>query len=121
MSYFTLLPTQTYADPSPVKRNSTEKFKLAGIWNQANVDLHHVNFSCKLGGVDVYTKDFDCTGGDVEHCPLLAGNIGEMWNAEFGFDVPKVAPPFVDYDVLVTAYNSDDGMLFQLQSIFTIP
>ena len=113
-SFFTNLPNDTYADPNPVKRNNMEMFKLAGIWNQANVDLHHVNFSCNLAGADVYTKDFDCTGGDNEHCPQLNGTIGEMWHAEFGFDVPLIAPPFVDYNVHVTAYDSKGGMLFQL-------
>merc|ERR1712051_446063 len=66
---FVLMPTGTYADPDPIKTANTEKFNVAGIWNIDASSLDHVEFTCKLQGVEVFKQDFKCATGDA-NCPL---------------------------------------------------
>ena len=115
---FVLMPTGTYADPDPIKTANTEKFNVSGIWNIDASTLDHVEFTCKLQGVQVYKQDFSCASGDA-NCPLPAGTVGEQWAGVFTFDVPGFAPPF-EYDVHVKAYKADKTELFDLESKFRI-
>ena len=75
-------------------------------------------------GALVYSTDYPCTGNgdanDYGNCPAPSGEIGQLWNADFGFDVPAIAPPF-EYDVLITAYDSAGNSLWQMASNFYIP
>ena len=57
---------------------------------------------------------------DYGNCVKPVGNIGEMWSADFGFDVPAIAPPF-EYDVTVTAYDGAGNSLWAVASAFYIP
>lgn len=120
-----MLPQDTKADSDPVCTACTEKFYVGGIWNIANVDLDHVNFQCKLAGAVAYNADYPCDGSSSEsndygNCPKPTGAIGEEWKADFGFDVPGFAPPFL-YEVTITGYDSAGASLFQLGSNFYIP
>ena len=120
---WTMIDRGTYGDPNPVCKNCTEKFNVYGIWNVAMTDLKKVNFTCMLMGVEAYSMDYDCTGtttNDFGNCPKPAGVAGEEWTALFGFDVPPIAPPF-EYDVTITAYDSNDNSIWQLASNFFIP
>jgi hypothetical protein len=118
---FTMIERGTYGDPDPVCKNCTEKFNVFGIWNVAMTTLAKVNFTCKLMGVEAYSQDYDCTGAanDYGNCPTPAGIANEDWTADFGFDVPSIAPPF-EYDVTITAYDTAGTELWQLGSNFYI-
>ena len=86
----------TYADPNPIQKNNTELFNVYGVWNVAMTTLARVNFTCMLLGAEVYSMDYPCTGtgNDYGNCPPPLGEAGEEWSANFGFDVPPIAPPF---------------------------
>ena len=84
--------------------------------------LKKVNFSCKLMGVVAYSEDYDCTGAtsnDYGNCPKPTGVANEDWKADFGFDVPSIAPPFL-YEVTITAYDTDEKALWEIGSNFYI-
>ena len=121
---FIMLDQSSYADPNPVIKNNTEKFYIGGIWNVDGSAIEKVNFTCKLAGVVAYDVDYPCTAAastnDYGNCVKPAGNIGEMWSADFGFDVPAIAPPF-EYDVTVTAYDGAGNSLWAVASAFYIP
>ena len=53
---FTLIPSQTFADPSQVVKGSTQYFNVGGIWKIANADVTHVNFKCRLSGAVVFDE-----------------------------------------------------------------
>ena len=76
-----------------------------------------------MAGAKVFDETYPCTAdasnADYGKCPKPVGTIGEMWNGEFGFDVPAIAPPF-QYDVHVLAKTADGTTLWELESKFTI-
>lgn len=118
---FTMIERGTYGDPDPVCKNCTEKFFVDGVWN-TDVAIAKVNFKCILMGAEAYSQDYACPSNeanDYGNCPASAGKDSE-WNADFGFDVPPIAPPF-EYDVYITAYDANGGELWQLGSKFFIP
>ena len=117
----------TYADPEQIQKNSTEQFNVQGSWKVEMHDLKIVVFSCQLQGVEVYSQKYFCDGSVVDPtgtCPTPAGTAGELWNGQFSFDVPAIAPPF-EYDVHIRAYNAEDtktaAVYFDLESKFRIP
>ena len=92
-------------------------------------DLKIVNFTCLLQGIEVYSQKYYCDGSVVDptgSCPTPAGTAGELWNGNFSFDVPAIAPPF-EYDVHIRAYNTDETssadavVYFDLETKFRIP
>ena len=111
-------------------KQSTQQFYVGGVWNIANAPLATVNFQCKLMGAVAYDVTYDCVApsepaqnpglGDYGNCVKPVGYVGENWTADFGFDVPGIAPPF-DYDVTVK-FIADDGetVLFEVETIFKI-
>ena len=118
---WTMISRGTYGDPDPVCKNCTEKFVVYGVWNIDNADLAKVNFTCYLLGAEAYSQDYSCTGegNDYGNCPPATGK-DQDWTADFGFDVPSIAPPF-QYDVQITAYTSTGAELWKLESKFYIP
>ena len=110
---FTMIDRGTYADPNPMVKNNTEKFNVYGVWNVAMTTLAKVNFTCMLMGVEVYSMDYSCTGNsnDYGNCPPPTGVAGEDWTADFGFDVPSIAPPF-QYQVTITALDTSNNSVW---------
>ncbi len=53
---FTLIPSQTFADPSQVVKGSTQYFNVGGIWKIADANVTHVNFKCRLSGAVVFDE-----------------------------------------------------------------
>ena len=120
---FTAVDSMTYPEPTRVKKGSTQKFNIGGYWAIDGSILDNVTFTCLLNGAEVFNEEYKCTDAaenDYGNCVKPAPTPGAQWSADFGFDVPAIAPQMFVYDAHVTGYKADGTKLFEMESKFKI-